>query len=436
MKRISKLAMAVLLLAVMMFANVETVCAQGSTTIYLSTNDAIGVGDSVSVTIKGTESSSVTVKYTDAVLSFVSCTNDSYKTDGNSIIYTGKEATIKFSGKADGKANVIVSSDALTGSSAQITVSGGGTAATEEPAEENPVETEETTTEETTTETSEPVTFEGAAVGPITVATAEAPLSDHLVEAAFVTEDGQTVSAYRLQNTESDFYYFYGTDEEGNGAWYCYDGANHTLQRADATVFAAIGSASTEATNTDAQVSESTEEEEAVSWQERAVSLYKSRKAVLIILFILLIAGMVFLNIHLKKRDEEYDDDEDDFFEEYQEAQERRDAMEHVSTKHSEPEVKTVVAGKEGFSNPKTEDIPQDLSAALEETVRATKAEASREVAAATPRTVAKPTMKQPTKQDTIADDIDLSDAIIKQVTKPSHKQDEDDLTIIDFNDL
>ncbi|MBQ5385655.1 MAG: hypothetical protein IIU40_01245, partial [Lachnospiraceae bacterium] len=126
MKKFTKLAMGFLLLAVMIFANTGTVFAEGTTTIYLSTNDPIGVGDNISITIKASDSAPIKVLYTDSILGFVSCSNDSYSTSGNSITFTGKEATIKFSGVAEGKANVIVSSEVLTGSSAQVTVTGSG----------------------------------------------------------------------------------------------------------------------------------------------------------------------------------------------------------------------------------------------------------------------------------------------------------------------
>jgi hypothetical protein len=110
----------------------------------------------------------------------------------------------------------------------------------------------------------------------------------------------------------------------------------------------------------------------------------------------------------MKMRDDEFDDEEDDFFEEYGEAQARREAIENAKETSKataqQPKVRTVVAGKENLAKKDEEDISVDLSAALEETVRKT-------------------------------EHIDLSDAIVKQVTKPS-KKDEDDLHIIDFNDL
>ena len=412
MKKFTKLAMGFLLLAVMIFANTGTVFAEGTTTIYLSTNDPIGVGDNISITIKASDSAPIKVLYTDSILGFVSCSNDSYSTSGNSITFTGKEATIKFSGAAEGKANVIVSSEVLTGSSAQVTVTGSGNNTQEAtPAEDAQEEQpQEQTTEETTEASGEAVSVSGGAVGPITVGTPDSLISSALMETTLVLEDGTNVPAYRLQNTDSDFYYFYGMTEDGNGGWYSYDNANHTLQRADTTLFTSISSGEGEVVSGDDGATEETEQGE--SLKERAQRLYKNRKLLVVIAFVVLIGLIIFFNIRMKMRDDEFDDEEDDFFEEYGEAQARRDAIEDSKETSKEipretapqPKVRTVVAGKEDIAKKDDEDISVDLSAALEETVRKT-------------------------------EHMDLSDAIVKQVTKPS-KKDEDDLHIIDFNDL
>lgn len=404
MKKLNKLAMGFLLLAVMIFVNTGIVFAEGTTTIYLSTNDPIGVGDSISITIKASDSAPIKVLYTDSILGFVSCSNDSYSTSGNSITFTGKEATIKFSGAAEGKANVIVSSEVLTGSSAQVTVTGSGNAPAQEAApEENTEEAPAEQTEEVAETTGEAATLSGEAVGPITVGTPDTVLSSQLMETTLVLEDGATVPAYRLQNTESDFYYVYGMTEDGNGAWYSYDNANHTLQRADTTLFTSL--VATEDGEVASGEDTAVAAEEGESLKERAQRLYKNRVFLVILLFVVLIGLIVFFNIRMKMRDDEYDDDEDDFFEEYGEAQARREAIENSKETRAEPKVRTVVAGKEEPVKKDVEEPTVDLSAALEETVLKT-------------------------------ENIDLSDAIVKQVTKPSKKKDEDDLHIIDFNDL
>lgn len=429
MKRFSKLAMTMLLLAVMMFVNTCTVLAEGTTTIYLSTNDSIGVGDTISITIKGSDSASMKVLYTDSVLNFVSCTNDSYKTDGNAILYTGKEATIKFSGVAEGKANVIVSSDALTGSSAQVVVTGSAPAdvQTEETPEE-PTETSETSeTSDGGVEVTEGgVVLSGAAMGSITVVAPEAVLSPMLVEAPLVLQDGTTATAYRLQNTDSAFYYVYGMAEDGSYDWYSYDSAHQTLQHADQSLFTSLSF-------TDTTVSETEEvSTESATWRDRAKQLYQFRKLILILMFVIGVALIVLLNIRMKRHDEEYDDDEGDFFAEYGEAQEASDAFETGKKRSVEPEVKTVIAGKDELVHPQNDDISADISAALEATVLQTEAEATREVSALE-KLQKKSKPAAASKQETDAD-FDLSDAIVKQVTKPSNAS--DDLKIIDFNDL
>ena len=418
MKKISKLAMGVVLLVALAFSNVMTVQAEGTTTLYLSTNDSIGVGDTISVRIKGTDSSTVTVKYTADVLSFVSCTNENYKTDSNSVIFTGQEATIKFSGASEGKANVIVTSDALVGSSAQVVVSGGGTgAAPEEPQEET---SEEQPQEEAPAETpAESVVLSGEAISAINVTTPETLLTSNFVETSFVTDDGATVPAYRLQNTESDFYYVYGCTEDGTYDWYSYDAANHSLQRADATLFAMGGSSE----DVSADNGETKQDgEESLSLKDRAMKLYKYRRFFLILVFIILIGLIIWFNRYLKKRDEELDDeDEDDFFAEYGEAQETRDAREsRAETRASKRASKeeddfdwgSVTVTSEKQTDEKAQERPPP------------KVEAE----------VKKATVKKPEVQD-VEDDIDLSDAIVKQVMKPA-KNEDDDLEIIDFNDL
>ena len=414
MKRISKLAMGLVLLVALAFGNVMTVQAEGTTTLYLSTNDPIGVGDTVSVRIKGTDSSTVTVKYTASVLTFVSCTNDSYKTDSNSVIFTGSEATIKFSGATEGTANVIVTSDALVGSSAQVVVSGGGSAA---PAEQTQEETpEEQPQEETTPEAPvEGAVVTGEAISAITVTTPENLLTPNFVETSFVTEDGTTVPAYRLQNTESDFYYVYGCTEDGNYAWFSYDAANHSLQRADTTLFTMSASSDTVSAN-DGQSTENGED--SLSIKERAMKLYKYRRFFLILVFIVLIVLIVLFNRYLKKRDEEYDDeDEDDFFSEYGEAQETRDARESRAESRETRASKRAREEEDDFdwgsvtvtSEKQTEEVEEKPA-------------------------VKKPEVKKPVVHE-VADDIDLSDAIVNQVMKPA-KHEDDDLKIIDFNDL
>ena len=393
MKRLWKHATSILLLAVMLFTNVMTVRADGTTTLYLSTNDNIGVGDSVSVTIKATDSDTITVKYTDSVLKFESCSVDS-STDGNSIQYTAKEATIKFSGAAEGKANIIVTPSVLTGSSAMVIVSGGASAETQQDQpEEQPQEQPENVEEAPISGSS----FSGNGVGTITVTTPEAPLAAGFVETSLTNENGEAVTAYHLADVDSPFYYFYGTSEDGNTSWFVYDSTYQTLGRADTSVVsaAAVSPAENEATEDVEEAETST----SLTSKLQTLKIYKFRRLIAVIFFLIVVALMIVINIRLKKSDDEYDDD-DDFFEEYGEAQESSDALETTSKRR-----KHIV-----------EDEPVNHTVSTVEKNAPTK------------------TKQQPQPVE-INNDFDLSDAIIKQVTKPS-KKDEDDLTIIDFNDL
>jgi|GEM_PF-2743049 len=144
-----------LILSLSLFLSVNlTSFAEGTTTIYLS-GSSVDVGDSVSVTVTGSESGSITVKYTSAILSLQSVSGADYSAEGNTVTFTGTTATLTFSTAAEGTANVIVSSDSLSGSSAAISV--GSTASettettetTETAEEEEAAETEEAEVEET-----------------------------------------------------------------------------------------------------------------------------------------------------------------------------------------------------------------------------------------------------------------------------------------------
>ncbi len=417
MKKFTKLAMGFLLLAVMIFANTGTVFAEGTTTIYLSTNDAIGIGDNISITIKASDSAPIKVLYTDSILGFVSCSNDSYSASGNSITFTGKEATIKFTGSAEGKANVIVSSEVLTGSSAQVTVTGSGNSAQEEKSDEKPEEQQEEQTQEEKPEVSgDAVSVSGSAVGPIIVGTPDSLLSSAFMESTLVLEDGTNVPAYRLQNVESDFYYFYGSDADGNSSWYCYDAAHGTLQQADTTVFSASALTGDNAT-IDTDLNDDTEKSSV--FKTGVQKLYNIRRLLVVILFIFLIGLIILFNIHMKKRDEEFDDE---FFEEYGEAQAKLDEIENDKNNRRGKENEIIARKKSSLAQDEDVDMPIDLSLVLEETVyKSEKEEDSHSHS----------TQNEATQND----GIDLSEAIVNQVLKPS-QENEDDLHIIDFNDL
>ena len=101
------------------------VYADGTTMIYLSEKD-LGVGDTLTMTVNGSEKSTITVRYNASVLNFTNCDASGYTTNGNAITFTGKSAKITFKAASEGTSNLIVASDTLTGASTAVNVAGSG----------------------------------------------------------------------------------------------------------------------------------------------------------------------------------------------------------------------------------------------------------------------------------------------------------------------
>ncbi len=136
-----------------------TTYAAGSTIIDLSTKSP-KVGEKITMTVTGSESSTITVKYNSSVLNFTDCNVSGFTTEGNSVTFTGTNGAVTFTAAAAGGSDLIVSSSTLTGSSTHVNVSDGAEAqpaqeapaeeapAQEAPAEETPAEPEVAPTEE------------------------------------------------------------------------------------------------------------------------------------------------------------------------------------------------------------------------------------------------------------------------------------------------
>ena len=69
--------------------------AQGTTKISVSKSSA-SVGDSITVTVSGSEKGSITVKYTSSMLNLTSCSVSGYSTEGNSVTFSTFNASIIF----------------------------------------------------------------------------------------------------------------------------------------------------------------------------------------------------------------------------------------------------------------------------------------------------------------------------------------------------
>ena len=107
------------IIAVLVFAFNIVAFAQGTTTITVSKSSP-AVGDSVTVSVSGTESGTITVKYTSSMLNYISCSASSASAEGNSVSFSGKSADIVFKASSAGTASIIVSSSANSGSSTTL----------------------------------------------------------------------------------------------------------------------------------------------------------------------------------------------------------------------------------------------------------------------------------------------------------------------------
>ena len=133
-----------ILLALLIAGMPLTVYADGSTSIMLSGNST-EVGKKVTVTVSGSDSSKLSLRYNNNVLKFQSCSASGYTTDGNVISFNGKSAKITFEAVDAGSGDLVVSSDVLSGSSASVKV-----AATAQPVSEPEAKPEEDKEEEDT----------------------------------------------------------------------------------------------------------------------------------------------------------------------------------------------------------------------------------------------------------------------------------------------
>ena len=139
-QRNSKRWTALFLTALLLCLPVSILHAEGTTSIALSGN-SVEVGKKVTVTITGSDTSKLSLRYNNNALKFVGCSASGFSTDGNTISFSGKSATVTFEAQDSGAGDLVVSSDVLSGSSASVQVTKPAAAAEEKPAETKPAET-------------------------------------------------------------------------------------------------------------------------------------------------------------------------------------------------------------------------------------------------------------------------------------------------------
>lgn len=351
--------------ALLMLCTISFPCfAEGTTTIHMSSAN-VSVGDTLSVTVTASESGKISLRYNDQVLKF-SGSSASYTTDGNTITFEGTTATLEFTGLSQGSSGLIVSSPTITGSSASVQVS--GTAAeTPEPSSQdttNQAQTAEGQFEidgvsyvvseryaenmiptgfsrtgvkidgytykelsngtitllylkradniagdgsfyqyDEASHTVTPFAMLGTADKYVVLATPQSLLRDSFTETT-LTVGEQTVTAYK-DGDDGDFYFVYGTNQDGVEGWFQYDKTDASIQRVNEQL---LTQDTASAADDDNVVTTTGKDEYLGKWQ-------KQRYLVAILLFVIVVLAVVIINLLLSRKqrmDDDWADTDDD----------------------------------------------------------------------------------------------------------------------------
>ena len=330
--------------------------AEGTTTIHMSA-DSLSVGDTLSVTVTASESGSISLRYNADVLQFAG-SSASYTTDGNTITFEGTSATLQFTAASQGQSSLIVSSPTITGSSASVQVAGGtGDMNTQQTQDTQDTATQAAdgqfvidgvayVVSERYPESAIPagfsrtrVTIDGYAyrelsngsitllylkradntagdgvfyqydeamnkVTPFTMlgtaeqyvvlATPDSLLRDSFTETTLTVGD-QTLSVYK-EGDDSDFYFVYGTNQDGVTGWFQYDNTDGSLQRVNEDLL------SQDTTAEEPVTTAAGSDEYFGKWQ-------KQRYLVAILLFVIVVLAVVIINLLLSRRRREEEED-------------------------------------------------------------------------------------------------------------------------------
>ena len=426
--------LAAMLLSVMLFMGSGLcVYADGTTSIALS-NNSPEVGGKVTVTVSGSDSSTLSLRYNNDVFRYVGCSNTGATTDGNIVTFTGQSAQVTFEAISAGSGDLIVSSDTLSGSSTSVPVAAAASSTQTESetqeendanndSEESDTQSEndgsedeadqesdssdsadDVTAESDSEEESEDVAGADAALTSnasdgdgdyiidgveyvvserfsedeipsgfskttlqihgktydeitdgsltliylkpadnvdgdgefyvydeeldrvskyavlgssgyyITVSKPDELPSDQLVKTK-ITVGGEQFKVYQFGDEMSDFYFAYGTDQDGNTGWYSYDSAKETIQRANEGLLTTAASA-LETAEQEATPGVTKPKKPPFDASNLLDSLTSSRTMLAIGIFVLVVLLVIVLDILLfrrKAKDEDYDDYDDNF---------------------------------------------------------------------------------------------------------------------------
>lgn len=338
--------------------------AEGTTTIHMSSAN-VSVGDTLSVTVTASESGKISLRYNDQVLKF-SGSSASYTTDGNTITFEGTTATLEFTGLSQGSSGLIVSSPTITGSSASVQVNGTAAETTEPSSQDttNQAQTAEGQFEidgvsyvvseryaenmiptgfsrtgvkidgytykelsngtitllylkradniagdgsfyqyDEASHTVTPFAMLGTADKYVVLATPQSLLRDSFTETT-LTVGEQTVTAYK-DGDDGDFYFVYGTNQDGVEGWFQYDKTDASIQRVNEQL---LTQDTASAADDDNVVTTTGKDEYLGKWQ-------KQRYLVAILLFVIVVLAVVIINLLLSRKqrmDDDWADTDDD----------------------------------------------------------------------------------------------------------------------------
>ena len=393
--------------ALLMLCTISFPCfAEGTTTIHMSSAN-VAVGDTLSVTVTASESGTISLRYNDQVLKF-SGSSASYTTDGNTITFEGTTATLEFTGLSQGSSGLIVSSPTITGSSASVQVNGTAAETTEPSSQEttNQTQTAEGQFEidgvayvvseryaenmipagfsrtgvkidgytykelsngtitllylkradniagdgafyqyDEASHTVTPFAMLGTADKYVVLATPQSLLRDSFTETT-LTVGEQTVTAYK-DGDDGDFYFVYGTNQDGVEGWFQYDKTDASIQRVNEQLLTQDTAGAAEDDNA---VTTTGKDEYLGKWQ-------KQRYLVAILLFVIVVLAVVIINLLLSRKqrmeDDDWADTDDDA---YDEKENQADAEKRVSFE----DIAETAADEDDFSDDEIDDIEEE----------------------------------------------------------------------------
>lgn len=399
--------------------------AAASPTISLS-SDSVNVGDTIVVTVSGADKS-FSLSYDNNMLTLVDGPGTA---SGNKIKVKSTGGQFTFQGEASGNADMVLSVGGTNIASCVIPVnassdteaSAGSDTDSETDTSSEPDTSSENTTSEASSDTKKysQKTYLGKKSFNVTPEKPEYLLSARMIQTTLVTKHITTELAYRLKDGAGDFYYIYGTDNDGNVGWFMWDDGAQRLSAADSYALSLIP-------DTDETAADS---EESSGLVTRVKSLISSKNRMpLIIIICIVIAAIIIIAVVRHRRYDDYDeyDDDDDVDDD--------DDTSGADSEGSDDEKKKSGGIKFFKVTPETAILP-DITEQISEKEAAATDDLSDKIADQLSHDVTEELSETKTDREIFEEGLNDSEETEAYVPKPRKKSNEDDLNIVDLNDL